>query len=119
MAHEDPQKVLSYHGPQRVPSDHPDPLRAMLLCLPAMICWALFFGIITRLSRLPRSLYWLALLIWLAGIVTAIYSFMIYYQKRKPWYVVLSLIINWSGIIFTISPVGWLSAYALFHGFKF
>ncbi len=99
----------------------PQPLKALLLCLPGFICWWAFLemtigrhfmiiGISRFLSGTPLILCWLT-----AGI-TALVSLVIYRKARKPWYVWVNLIINVSGLGISVLLIG-IFIYVMSVGF--
>jgi hypothetical protein len=108
------QQAIQYASPKR--REEPNPALAMLLCLPGAICWATFLGLVFG-RHLPASvranLRWLQifgdgplLLCWLAAVATAIVSLIAFRRSRKPWYVWLNLVVNVTGLLFTILILG-------------
>jgi fatty acid desaturase len=85
----------------------------MFLTVPGLFCWCAFFSQFVRfwlpypVRRLLREdvLAIPTLLFWLIAIPTAIYSIFHYYRKRKTWYVIVCLILNVAGLLFTAGCV--------------
>ena len=112
------EHVLSYKTQEKLPKQ-PDPVIAMLLCLPGFTCWVLFFGVFlwssasSRYGFISREWFSLVLFLWLCAVVTAVISIAHYWGTRKPIYVKLCLLVNWAGLVFTLSPLGWISVMVL------
>ncbi len=90
----------------------PDPVAAVVSCLPGLICWLVLGMVLVGNVTNGRSVMWmrpfgavapiLVLLCWAVAILTAIGSLVCYVRlKPKPWYVVLNLVINITGLLFT------------------
>ena len=78
----------------------PNPAMATLLLVPGLICWI-------AITPFGENFRWLGegiLLVWLVAIVAALSSVYLYLFRRvtRPWYVVINLIVNISGLLFTI-----------------
>jgi hypothetical protein len=83
------------------------PLPAILLCTPGLICWALLAGFVTGwMPRFVERLFeGIFLPLLAAAVLTAIVSIIIYLfvpRQRKPWFVILNLVINISGLLFLL-----------------
>jgi hypothetical protein len=112
--------VLPYRTP---PSERREPapswIVATLLALPGLSCWMVLAMIVVppplRVLAWPgyylvRLLGFGMALVWFVAIITALISLAIYLPWKKPWYVILNLIVNISGLLFTLVALilGWL-----------
>jgi hypothetical protein len=93
-------EVLGYGVPQR-----PDRSLAVgpALCLaaPGGICWA---GFLLALKGITVP-YGLLFMIWPFAVITALISVAVYFRtnpKRWPWFIYINLVINVSGLLFTV-----------------
>jgi len=104
--------VLGYASPhsEQDLAKPANPVEAVLLCLPGLICWIIFLGSISgvlfRWLRFPRLRLTIpiVLILWFVAVVTAIASFASYAGRNKgqrSWYVWLNLILNGAGLLFT------------------
>jgi hypothetical protein len=118
---EDPRgEVLAYKSPQGKQDEAAPhrPLPAVLLCLPAILCWGAFLALLDRfflrllpIPRIPQSFarfhvpwLWIVLIVWVLAVVTALVSideYVVSRRKPRPWYVWLNLLVNISGLLFT------------------
>jgi len=115
--------LLSYESTvKRAPLPHP--LLAIVLALPGSICWLTFLSLFANFLA-PFS--WLArlkfpfftgnsfLLLWLTAIVAALFSVAWYWRKPKPWYVILCLLVNDTGLLFTLAVLAIGVAHSFLH----
>jgi hypothetical protein len=101
--------VLPYAVPSTGARPIPSATKAILLTLPGLICWAILLGQIGRFWMRPIFRYRvneerLAIvggIVWLIAIPTALYCVFHYFPKRKTIYVVICLIVNIVGLLFT------------------
>jgi hypothetical protein len=112
--HEVPREVLPYKTLEKA-EKLPDPLVATLLCIPGLSCWVLFIDFFVQLGLLKSLGKSLALGLWVFAVLVAIFSYVFYRSSKKIWYVRLCLLINGAGLVFTVSPLGWISFWALRH----
>jgi hypothetical protein len=87
-----------------------DPVEALSLCLPALICWIVFLGSLWLPSPFLKSELALRVMfiVWFVGVITAIASFANYAVHNtgpRPWYVWLNLTLNGAGLLFTTGVV--------------
>jgi hypothetical protein len=113
------EKVLSYKSQERRVKS-PDPLAATLLCVPGVACWVLFFGVFLwkgagsgKFGFIEREWFSAVILLWIVAVASAIFSIIHYRKMAKPVYVRFCLLVNWAGIVFTLSPLGWISFWVL------
>lgn len=104
--------VLDYHRPPS-PAPGPSSLVAGLLCIPSLLCWAMFVGQVMKHSFIDPS--WFCPLSLLAAAVTIFAMF--YYNKRRyersrQWYLVLCFLVIGSGpasgLAFLLASLGLL-----------
>ena len=88
-----------------------DPIVAVILCLPGLICLGLFLGLVDRLLLeflpIPRRFRHqvdlpLMLILWTFAVLTALVSMSNYGSRpeRRRWYVWLNLLINGLGLVY-------------------
>jgi hypothetical protein len=116
---EEPKReILGYASPssEQGLAKPANPTSAVLLCLPAALCWTIFIGLLSGLFRrwfpfvvgdiqlaLP-----LLLSLWFVAVITALASFSSYAGKEnvpRPWYLWLNLTLNGAGLLFTLAVV--------------
>jgi len=112
----DPKPTLDYAGPKPEAVEPPPQLPyaipeqqysqglALLLCAPGAASFALFFGAMSSsiIGSALGSLFWP---LWFLAVMTALASLCIYVRlpfKALPWYVVVNLVINISGLLFSL-----------------
>jgi hypothetical protein len=109
--------VLAYKSPQGKEDEAAPhrPLPAVLLCLPGILCWGAFLGLLDRFflrvlpipqsfARLHVPWLWIVLIVWVLALVTALVSieeYVVSRRKPRPWYVWLNLLVNISGLLLT------------------
>jgi hypothetical protein len=86
---------------------------ALLLCAPGACSWLTYFGIAARDPFAAMSvMHWLGgpdlfWLLFFAAVATAISSIIIYFKyprfRPMPWYVILNLCVNVSGLVFGLA----------------
>ena len=98
--------LLDYRDPRR---DTPPPSRAvaLLLCSPGAACWGVYLIDAFADANLPQpigdffhTIFWP---LFFAAVVSAILSLIVYGRhplRPQPWYVMLNLAINVSGLLF-------------------
>ena len=102
--------VLSYHTPQKDPRESPlDPVWATALSMPGVCGFCLLGGALLAGSQVawkigPRA----GIFLWAVAFVSAIYSFCHFSGRRKSGWVKFCLTLNWLGVLFTLSPGGWI-----------
>src|SRR5687767_3317020 len=96
--------VLTYEAPLDRPRP-PNPVLATLLCLPGAACWVVFISVAIRFRRIGALDGRAAVLLWALAVVTAVFSLVLYARGPKPWYVVVCLIINGGGLLFTLAAL--------------
>lgn len=94
------REILSYSAPD---APLPNPLIASLLAAPGLFCW-----VSLALLLAGRWTGWhppvdVMLILWGIAVLAAIASILIYRRARKPWYVLLCLAVNVSGLLFTLA----------------
>jgi hypothetical protein len=81
-----------------------------VLTIPGSVCWSVFLAQFVT-YWLPYPIRYLvenelvmsaAVMFWVIAIPTAIYSTFHYFHERKTWYVIICLIVNVAGILFTV-----------------
>jgi hypothetical protein len=103
MSQERPPPILYYHLPR--PDPKPGPLAATFLCLPGILCWCLLAALWTHgKGRLPAGPCAL-LAFWPIAIASALASIIYYWKKPKPWYVIMSVMLNVIGLLFSLAMV--------------
>ena len=112
VSQESPPSALPYALPDADPRPLPNPLLAAALAMPSVVCWCAYMTIVFRrllppgmrgaFGRLyPVPNRWL-LACCGAAIVCTIASFALYRRARKPWYVVLNLLVNGGWVVMTV-----------------
>ena len=102
--------VSSYRTPQKDPKESPlDPVWATALSLPGVCGFCLLAGALVLGSRTawrigPR----VGIFIWAVAFVSAVYSFCYFSGRPKSLWVKFCLTLNWLGVIFTVTPPGWI-----------
>jgi hypothetical protein len=103
-----PTRILDYATP---PPVQPGLLTAFLLCFPGLVCWydLICCYLLNLLDHfgwgfLAPSSFSLMMLFLVAAVITGIASIIYYWNKPKPWYVVLCLTSNIVGLLVS----GWL-----------
>jgi hypothetical protein len=82
------------------------PLFAVLLCTPGLLCWLLLVAMMSRAMPdffIGRAFPGGVVVLVLSAILTAVFSIVHYFLPsglRRPWYVILNLVINISGLLF-------------------
>jgi hypothetical protein len=98
--------VLDYSTPSS--SRVPLPQRfwlAILLAAPGSICWMGYLFAINGVSGPSDLFLGAAALLWLPAIFCAVISLNLFVRFRPtayPWYVILNLVVNTSGLAFTV-----------------
>src|SRR5438105_4031719 len=76
-----------------------NPLVALLLCFPGVLCW---INLLAENASSQRLRFGALMVLWLVAVVTAITSIILYWRSRKRWFVIVCLILNVAGLLFTI-----------------
>jgi hypothetical protein len=104
------RRILAYGRPRNVRGESPqDVLWAALLSLPGLCGFSLLIGALILHSDLawaigPR----IGIGVWGVAFACAIYSFRYFRGRRKSGWTKFCLALNWLGVIFTVTPPGWL-----------
>jgi hypothetical protein len=108
--------TLSYARPRKAAQDAgKGALLAAILAVPGVAGFCLLAGALLFNSRLawstgPKAGLW----IWIVAFLCAIISIYLFQSKSQPWWVLVCVVINMIGVIFTLSPFGWLVAAMLY-----
>lgn len=102
--------VLSYLAPQdRSKESSLDAACAAALALPGLCGFGLLAGALLFESDLawrigPR----VGIVLWVIAFACAVFSFVYFCGRRKSGWVTVCLVFNWLGVIFALTPPGWI-----------
>jgi hypothetical protein len=88
----------------RVPRHYP--LLAALFTAPAVAAAVALLNQLAGIHLLGPAGEAVAAWLWLIAIVSAIASCFYFAERFKPWYVWLCLVVNFTGLVFTMLPPG-------------
>jgi hypothetical protein len=112
MNPEDTNPILDYRSNSKPDSRRADPFLPLALSIPGALCWTVFACAKLNIS-LPDWILGIVALSWPLAVLFAVGSIMLYLRFSKrllTWAVIINLIVNISGLIFTIAML------ALDHG---
>lgn len=109
--------VLHYQGPNQQPRTY-SPTTAALLALPGATCWCIFLNALGIGPRFGSDVFGsdrvesgFLFLLWALAVATAVASLVEFGGRAgepKPWYVILCLLINITGLLFTAVAVAFM-----------
>ena len=104
------RRVLAYeNGLGQRRESRLDFLWALLLALPGICGFTLLIGALGFNSRLAwRIGPGIGLRVWAVALACAVYGFCYFRHRKKSLPIILCLAMNWLGVIFTITPPGWI-----------
>lgn len=102
---------LEYESPldRHARDDRPSAVVAAIACIPGALCWTILLASAViavaprRLPRFPPAAMVAAAFGWVFVLVGGLIAIALYVDRpNKPWYVILSLAINISGLAITL-----------------